>query len=274
MALCHRSRSVGGVCRPTQDIKLAQAAESAGWEGLFVWDHLGYVWGTPAADVWVVLAAAAAVTRRLRLGSSVTPLARRRPQVLAQTLVSLDWLSEGRLTLGVGLGGVAEEFTAFGENGEARTRAAMLDEALEILDGWLRGEKVSHHGNYYQIDDVTLLPLPVQQPRIPIWVGGDSQAALRRAAHWDGWLAGGVGLEPGMLKSPQDIASAQDYIQQQRSAAAPCEIALTGYSTPTDRLLVAEYGEAGVTWWLESLHGYRGSVAEMLERVAAGPPNG
>ena len=77
-----------------------------------------------------------------------------------------------------------------------------------------------------------------------------------------------------MLKSPQDIASAQDYIQQQRSAAAPCEIALTGYSTPTDRLLVAEYGEAGVTWWLESLHGYRGSVAEMLERVAAGPPNG
>jgi alkanesulfonate monooxygenase SsuD/methylene tetrahydromethanopterin reductase-like flavin-dependent oxidoreductase (luciferase family) len=127
--------NLGEYADPRVAVRLAQAAASAAWEAFFVWDHLGFVQHVPSGDPWVILSAAAATTRRMRLGLAVTPLARRRPQVVANALASLDILSGGRMIFGAGLGGVLEEFTAFGDPGDARQRAAMLDEGLVILDG-------------------------------------------------------------------------------------------------------------------------------------------
>lgn len=251
---------------------LAVAAESAGWDGLFVWDHLAYVWGMPGGDPWVTLSAAATVTRRLRLGTDVTPLPRRRPQTLALTLATLDVLSGGRMILGAGLGGTSAEFTAFGESDDARIRAAKLDEALTILDGWMAGETVTFHGTHYTVDGVALNPLPAQRPRVPIWIGGQSKPALRRAARWDGWVIGAINEQGEMTKSPEALAEQIAYIRQHRATDASFDVAMSGYSAPADRAMVSEYAAAGMTWWLETLFGLRGSVADNKARILAGPP--
>jgi probable F420-dependent oxidoreductase len=255
---------------PREVARLAQIAEQAGWDGLFIWDHLAFVWGVSSGDPFIVLAAVAMVTTRLKLGTTVTPLPRRRPQVLAQTLTTLDRLSHGRMIFGVGLGGVPKEYTAFGESAEAKRRAAMLDEGLEMLTRLWSGESVTHHGAHYTVEGVTLAPLPVQRPRIPVWVGGASAGALRRAAQWDGWLPVSAD-ETRMTQTPEQLASDLAVIRAHRQTSAPFDIAVAGYSTPADGALVHEYAAAGATWWLESVHGLRGSFEEMLARVEAGP---
>ena len=262
----------GEYADPRNVIRLAQMAETAGWEGLFVWDHLGFVWGVPSGDPWVVLAAVAASTARLKIGTSVTPLPRRRPQVLAHTLATLDILSNGRVVFGAGLGGVPAEYTAFGEPDDPMRLAAMLDEGLEVLSRLWSGERVMHHGPHYIAEGVTLAPLPIQRPRIPVWIGGESAPALRRAARWDGWIPGGVDEHGRITKSPEQLAAQVAIIRQQRTSAAPLEVAILGQSAPTERALARAYEEAGATWWLEMLHGLRGSFDEMLSRTAAGPP--
>jgi probable F420-dependent oxidoreductase len=263
----------GDYANPRNVIPLAQAAEAAGWDGLFIWDHLAFTWGMPSADPWVTLAAVAQATERLRLATFVTPLPRRRPQVLANTLATLDLLSQGRVIFCAGLGGVPQEFAAFGEADDTRTRAARLDEGLDILARLLAGETVDHRGDHYQVGNVTLAPLPVQRPRPPIWIGGDSPAALRRAARWDGWAAAGTDENCGLTKTPERLAEQLAFIRQQRTSSAPFAVTMDGCTTPADGVLVREFADAGVTWWLEPLHGLRGSMEEMLTRVKAGPPH-
>lgn len=257
---------------PRVVMDLAAAAETAGWDGLFVWDHLSYVWGMPGGDPWVILSAAATVTERLCLGTDVTPLPRRRPQTLALTLATLDILSRGRVILGAGLGGLAQEFGAFGEPEDAKIRAAMLEEALTILDGLMSGQPVTFHGAHYTVENVTLNPLPVQRPRVPIWIGGESRPALRRAARWDGWVIGANNEQGEMIKTPAQLAEQVATIRQHRLHDAPFDVAMSGCSGPGDRAMVAEYAGAGMTWWLETLFGLRGSVAENRARILAGPP--
>ena len=160
---------------PRVVVRLARAAEEAGWEGFFVWDHLGFVWGSPSCDPWVVLSAAAVSTTRLKLGTAITPLARRRPHVVANALASLDLLSGGRVIFGAGLGGVAEEFTAFGEPGDAKERARMLDEGLTVLDGLWSGEPLTHHGQHYDVEKVSLAP-----PRCSVRASRSGSAARVR----------------------------------------------------------------------------------------------
>jgi alkanesulfonate monooxygenase SsuD/methylene tetrahydromethanopterin reductase-like flavin-dependent oxidoreductase (luciferase family) len=264
--------TLGDFGDPRFVMRLAQQAEAAGWEALFVWDHLAYVWGVPAGDPWVILSAVAASTERLLIGTAVTPLPRRRLQVLAQTLVTLDQLSEGRLILGVGLGGVPEEYGAFGEPEDAGVRASMLDEGLPLLDRLLRGETVTHAGEHYTLQGVTLQPHPRQQPRPPIWVGGESGPALRRAARYDGWVFGADDESATNVKSPAQVAQLISRLRRRRTENGPFAVAMTAVSAPDDGELVARYAAACVTWWLESIHGLRGSQAEMEARVAAGPP--
>lgn len=265
--------NIGEYADPREAVRLAQAAEAAGWEGFFVWDHLGFVWNAPSADPWIVLSAVAASTERLKVGTDVTPLARRRPHVVANSLASLDILSGGRVIFGAGLGGVAREFSAFGDPGDAKRRAAMLDEGLTILDRLMSGEKVSHHGRHYTVEGITLAPPPVQRPRVPIWIGGEAKPALRRAARWDGWLASAANLDGsiGMSKSPEKIEELATDILRHRTSDTPFDIALDGYSEPDTPEIPQSYAEAGATWWLESIHGRRGSPEEMLARVEAGP---
>ena len=264
--------NMGDYSDPREAVRLARAAEKAGWEGFFVWDHLGFAWEAPSADPWVILSAVAASTERIKIGTDISPLARRRPHVVANTLATLDVLSGGRVVFGAGLGGVPREFAAFGEPDDARERAAMLDEGLAVLDRLLSGEEVAHRGERYTVEGVALAPLPVQRPRVPIWIGGEAKPALRRAAHWDGWLASATPLDGTirMSKSPEQIGESVAEIKRHRASAAPFEVALDGYSEPGDNTLPHAYAAAGATWWLEGIHGRRGSPEEMLGRVEAG----
>jgi alkanesulfonate monooxygenase SsuD/methylene tetrahydromethanopterin reductase-like flavin-dependent oxidoreductase (luciferase family) len=266
--------NLGEYADPRVAVRLARAAEAAGWEAFFVWDHLGFVRGTPSGDPWVILSAVAASTMRLRLGFAVTPLARRRPQVVANAMASLDLLSGGRVVFGAGLGGVPEEFTAFGEPGDPKERAAMLDEGLGILDGLWSGETVAHRGPRYSVRGISLAPRPLQHPRIPIWIGGEGAPALRRAARWDGWLAPATSRDgaPTMTKSPGRIAEMVAMIRRHRTTDLPFDVAIDGYSEAGEPGLPCAYGAAGVTWWLESIHDVRGPLDEMMARVKAGPP--
>ena len=217
--------NLGDCADPRVAVRLARAAEAAGWEAFFVWDHLGFVRGVPSGDPWVILSAVAASTTHLKLGLAVTPLARRRPQIVANALTSLDLLSGGRVIFGAGLGGDPEEFTAFGEPGDAKERAAMLDEGLSVLDGLWSGETVTHRGPHHTVEGVSLAPRPLQRPRIPIWIGGESTPALRRAARWDGWLAPATSLDgsPTMSKSPERVAEMVTTIRRHRTTTAPFE---------------------------------------------------
>lgn len=263
---------LGELAEPARVVELARAAEAAGWEALFVWDHLAFVWGVPSADPWVVLAAVAQATTRLRLGTAVTPLARRRPAVLAATVASLDRLSDGRVVLGAGLGGVPAEFTAFGEPGDERGRAGRLDEALEVVTALWSGRPVTHDGPHYRVEGVTLAPLPVQRPRVPVWIGGMGAPARRRAARWDGWVVGGDDEGGEMVLPPARIAAGITDIRGQRGDADAFDVAMTGVSTGPDDPVAQPYARAGVTWWLEHLHGRRAGHADLLARVTAGPP--
>ncbi len=144
---------------PRRVVELSRQAEEAGWDGLFFWDHMLAFPGMAVADPWVVMAAVAAVTERIRLGALVTPLPRRRPWVLSRQMATLDRLSEGRLIGGIGLGDDGwTEFSSFGEAVEPVIRGEMLDESLELLKQFLRGEPVSFDGRHYTIDSPALLP--------------------------------------------------------------------------------------------------------------------
>ncbi|MGE5138672.1 MAG: TIGR03619 family F420-dependent LLM class oxidoreductase [Rudaea sp.] len=262
----------GDYANPGTMAQVARTAEESGWEGLFIWDHLAFVWGMSTGDPWVLLTAAAGVTDKIKLGPAVTPLPRRRPHVLAGTLATLDQYTGGRMVLGVGLGGVTEEFTAFGESADARVRAARLDESLEVLKGLWSGKPFSFQGEHLSVDNVTLSPVPVQRPRIPIWVGGNSGPARRRAARWDGWFPDSVD-EHRITKTPQALAADVNQMKTLRGSLDHFDIIFMGYSEPVERAKAKEYAGAGATWWLECLHGLRGSFDQMIARVRAGPPS-
>jgi probable F420-dependent oxidoreductase len=255
--------NIGTYSDPSVPVRVAQAADASGWDGVFIWDHLAFAWGVPAADPWTVLAAIAASTERVRLGTGVTPVARRRPHVLAHQVATLDNLSGGRVTFGAGLGGSEAEFGKFGEPTDARVRAAMLDEGLDLLQRLWSGEEVTHRGEHYTVDRVTLAPTPLQE-RLPIWIGGNRPASLRRAARWDGWLADSA--DPtGMTLSPDDITGSIATIGR----SDPYDIAVLG---ERHRMEPAAYAQAGATWWLENLHDKRGALDEVLALVRNGPP--
>ncbi len=256
--------NIGSYADPRVTVRVARAAEKAGWEALFLWDHLAFAWGAPAADPWVTLAAVASTTERIRLGTMVTPVARRRPQVLAQQVATLDVLSGGRVIFGAGLGGSSSEFGKFGEPTDARVRAAMLDEGLDLLRAMWSGEEVQHHGDHFTVESVTLAPTPLQE-RLPIWIGGNREPSLRRAARWDGWCADSADPS-GMTLEPKDVSERIERIG--RSSAY--DVAVLGSSADGDP---QAYGAAGATWWLENVHDQRGAIDEMLELVLAGPPD-
>lgn len=254
--------NIGSYSDPRIGVRVAEAAETAGWDGVFIWDHLAFVWDAPAADPWVVLSAIAASTSRVRIGTAVTPVARRRPHVLAHEVATLDRLSEGRVIFGAGLGGSPREFGRFGEPTDAKVRAAMLDEGLDVMRRLWSGEEVTHRGAHYSVYGVTLAPAPVQE-RVPVWIGGNRPASLRRAARWDGWLADSA--DPtGMTLSPDDVARSIEQIGRDDDFT----IAVLGQS---DRGDPAAYERAGAHWWLENVHDTRGDVDDVVALVARGP---
>ncbi len=253
--------------------RLAHEAEQSGWEGVFIWDHLTQM----AADPWVALTAMAMSTERIRLGPIVTPVARRRPWKLARETVTLDRLSQGRLILGVGLGGMKEDFESFGEENDPKVRAEKLDEGLAVLAGLWQGEPFSYSGKHYELRDVCFLPRPVQSPRIPIWACGawPKKAPFRRAARWDGIIAICGSENRAIL--PGEISEIKAYVKEYRTNNEPFDIVVIlwseGEHTEKERQEVECYREAGVTWWIEDLSLERfASSREARERLYKGPP--
>lgn len=254
--------TVGTYSDPRVLVEFAREAEAAGWDGVFPWDHLGFVWGTPAADPWVTLGAIAASTERIRIGTMITPVARRRPQVLAHQVATLDVLSGGRVVFGAGLGGSESEFTKFGEPGDPHVRAEMLDEGLDVLRALWSGREVRHRGAHYTVDGVTLAPTPHQQ-HLPIWIGGNRAPSLRRAAQWDGWCADASDPK-GMTLSPSQLRAGIETIGRDDAF----DVAVLAQSDHAD---AREYEQAGVTWWLENVNDRRGSLDQMRALVQRGP---
>ena len=141
----------------------------------------------PTADPWVTLGALAVRTTTMRLGTAITAPARRRPQKLARETVTVDHLSGGRLTLGVGLGEPPEEYEAYGESSVRAHLASRLDEAQDVVARMWTGEPFEFHGDHYTVERAQFLPIPAQAPRIPVWASCTTphRAPLRRAARWE-----------------------------------------------------------------------------------------
>lgn len=255
---------------PRAVAELAQAAEAAGWEAITLWDHVLFPYGT--GDPWVTLAAVAATTSRIKLCTGVSPLPRYGPHVLARTLIALDLLSQGRVVLGAGAG-VDFDFTPVDPASTPKARAAILDESLEILAHLLAGEAITHQGEHFRFDHVQLVPGPVQRPRIPVWIGGDSQPAYRRAAQWDGWIIGTIDEQQTITLTPAQVGERVEAIHRHRTNDAPFAVAVAGATAPGNAALPRAYADVGATWWFESLFASRGSHAELLARIEAGPPH-
>lgn len=240
---------------PEELVELGVVAEKAGWDGFLLWDH---VFGGPdfparVADPWVVLGGLAVRTEHVRLGTAVTPLARRRPQKVAREAVTVDLLSHGRMVLGVGLGNPpAEEYGAFGESVDPRVRSARLDEALDVLVGLWSGEHYDHGGEHFMVKDALFLPTPVQQPRIPIWVACQlpHTAPLARAARFDGVVLTAVDEQQGVEPvTPDLLKDAMAEIARRRSAREGFDVAVVSDGWP-DRAQADTFAEMGVTWVL------------------------
>ena len=162
---------------PAAVLDLARDAEAHGWDGFFLWDHLSWDGTVEAHDPWTLLGAIAVQTRRIRIGTMVTPLSRRRPAVVAKHLTTLDHLSGGRVTLGVGLGDPPDlDFADLGDEPSYRVRAEITDEALEVVAGLVGDGSVDHRGQHLRAT-TSFRPLPVQRTRIPIWIAGRAPIA-------------------------------------------------------------------------------------------------
>ena len=264
--------------------KVAVAAEQAGWDGLFVWDHVVHDKqrrrGVPFGDPWVLLTAAALATSRIRLGPLVTPVPRRRPEQLARQVATLDALTGGRIVFGAGLGGpIEDEFGSFGEPTDPVVLAQRLDEGLDLLARYWTGEPVNHDGPHYRVRDVTLLPATVQQPRPPVWIGGywPNRRPIRRAARWDGVVPLVATARHGEVPAVGEVRDLVDYVTEHRQGDGPFDVVLGGV-TPGDpaqaRDLIAPLAEAGATWWDERQvqSGPFDRLEPTLRRIEQGPP--
>jgi alkanesulfonate monooxygenase SsuD/methylene tetrahydromethanopterin reductase-like flavin-dependent oxidoreductase (luciferase family) len=265
----------GELADPRALASLAALAESAGWDGFFLWDAMLHdPDDLPKADPWIALAAIAMSTEVIRIGPMLTPVPRRRPWKVAREAVTLDHLSGGRLILGVGLGDPSdEEFGWFGEPGvDHATRARMLDEGLAILDGLWSGKVFSFAGEFYSLAPMTFRPTPLQSPRIPIWIGGwwPNRAPMRRAARWDGAHPNRAG--GSMI--PAEVAEIAAFIWQHRTSEDPFDLVIGDYpsAAPTDELIgrIESLEQAGATWWVEKLGATSLHLAEA--RIRQGPP--
>ncbi len=253
----------GELADPATLIEIAVTAERSGWDGLFLWDHVLRPATEPQEilDPWIMMAAIATATTSIRLGPMVTPLTRRRPIKIAREAVTLDHLSRGRLTLGLGLGvDTYGELSKFGDVADPRIRGQRLDEGAELLVRMWSGEVVDFHGEHHMADNVIVLPRPFQQPRIPLWFAarGDARRPVRRAARYEGLFP--VDVDPDGLRTMLDV------VRTERGSLDGFDVAIKFEGA--SHLETCQ--ELGATW---VLHTYRGNVdaAAVLDMAGADP---
>ncbi len=267
---------------PRTVAEMAHELEEAGWDGAFYWDgmSLGGEWAGDVYDPWVVMAAMAMRTERVRLGAIVTPPSRRRPWKLARETMTLDRLSKGRLVVPVGLGAIDDQgFANVGEATDRATRAALLDESLRILTGLWSGEPFAFQGDHYRFGEMTFLPKPVQQPRPPLWVvaAWNYPRSMARALRYDGILPNFPAPSAGPGEgTPELYAALAAYVAEHRTKSGPFDIIVDGVTPADDPAAAAAhvrpFAEAGGTWWIESPWTPPNEVADLRRRIAAGPP--
>jgi len=274
---------------PPDMLGVARAADDYGFDGVMIADHLVFpekltspypysdngapFWEAqrPWLDPWVAIGAMAAVTSRVRFSNNIYIAPARHPLVIAKAVSSAAVLSGGRVALGAGVGWMREEFDAADQ--DFSTRGRRLDEMIEILRALWTGEMVEYHGTYYDFDRLSISP--VAERPIPVYCGGDSDAALRRAARVDGWV--------GSLYDPEYAVERVAALNAVRAEQGTTDrhdyevfIALDG---PADDLdLYRRLEDAGVTsimctpWWKVANAGgshaeLRSSIERFAERV-------
>jgi hypothetical protein len=257
--------------------KYALLAEEAGWDGCFLGDA---IW---CEDPMISLAASAMITRRIRLGTMILPMPLRRPWKVASESIALDHLSDGRLILGLGAGAVWMGWQSFPDEViNARARAEMLDESIDILTLLYQRKQFDYDGKHYHLkltlmDEMYYPPKPVQQPRIPLWVVGiwPRTKSMQRVLKCDGIIVEKRSAEgTGEEVTPADICEIKTYVESNRTLMTPFDIVSVGKTLGMEcaeqdaKLLPMQ--EAGLTWWIED------RISESEEQVAAsirrGPP--
>lgn len=248
----------GHLADPGLLAEVALAAEQAGWDGVFVWDHLWNRTLVPFADPFVTLAAIAMATERVSIGTLVTALPRRRPQLVAQSTTSVDRLSGGRMVLGLGLGVDSYgEYSVFDEQSvDDRARAAALDAGIDLLGPMLAGEPVA------QAAGRVTTSASVQKPRVPIWIAGRAGlgAGPRRVRRHG---LEGLALVGADAWTPEHVTTA---LRAGDLAAGGIDVALVGGTHPD----AAALGAAGATWCCPEI--LPGSTASDALTMAATPP--
>ncbi len=268
----------------TQFLELARLGEARGWDAIFTWEAVF------RHDPWATLAAAAAVTERIRLGTLLTPPPIHTPWDLTASVGSVDRLSGGRVTLGVGLGAPNANWLAFLPDAGRGVRAAQVDESLAIYEGLLGGQPFAYEGRHWSVREVTELapPPPVQRPHPPVWVvgalvpGQERQRSLERAARWQGVFPALVGGAEG--SSGMTIDALGEIVDRIRRLRADAGLPWEGYDVVVEGDSHGDFGtvhgspepwaEAGGTWWVESwwdLPEGPDGYAEVVRRVEGGP---
>ncbi|MFW9856577.1 MAG: LLM class flavin-dependent oxidoreductase [Candidatus Thorarchaeota archaeon] len=258
---------------PLKAIEFAKEAEKCGWNGFFVWEP---IYG---ADAWVTLSAIASQTKTIKLGTLISPLSRMRPWKIASEVLTLDIISRGRVILAVALGALDTGFAEFGEVTERKTRAELLDEALEIITNFWKGE-YTYSGKHYDIKECTFFqqvppPKPIQK-ELPIWVVGawPRTKSLKRTMKY-------AGILPNVLNernqheevTPKHIQKIREFMIE-RIEEKPFDIVVEGTTSESSlkaKETVLPFKEAGATWWIES-QWMAESLDEVLNRIKAGPP--
>jgi alkanesulfonate monooxygenase SsuD/methylene tetrahydromethanopterin reductase-like flavin-dependent oxidoreductase (luciferase family) len=262
----------GITSNPQDYVKLAKSGEECGWDGFFLWDHVFLPWA-PDQDVldpWIILSAIATQTNNISIGTTVTPLARRRPMIIAREAITIDRLSSGRFILGVGLGGTAE-LKALGEEEDPKIRGELLDESLIILEGLWSGKPFTFNGKHFKISEpVKFKP----EGNIKIWVGGQwpHKKPFRRAAKYDGIFPLKAGSDPSIY--PQDYQEILSYIRKYRKSLDSFDLvkSILTVGNKEEDAYIHDFMDIGVNWLLESFWSERCSLKEIQKIIERGPP--
>jgi probable F420-dependent oxidoreductase len=237
--------------------EVAQVAEDNGFESVWMPEHLilpaempptypysetGYAainGDTPMYDPWIVLAAVAQATERIRLANNIYVVPLRHPFVTARAVVTLDWISRGRVTLGAGVGWLEEEFDAAGL--DFATRGRRMEECIEVIRRLWTEDVITHHGEFFSFSDMKFQPKPTQKPTIPIEIGAHGGPALRRAGRiGDGWVEVGSKNFDTFTKRLEIVMAARREAQR----VGPFEVTIHLGSSLDD---IRRFEELGVT---------------------------
>jgi probable F420-dependent oxidoreductase len=272
---------VGALAEPRVLGEVARLAESLGYDSVFLADHVllprsvdsKYPYSRDGSfpyepdrdwlDPMVALGYLAGQTQSIRLGTSITVVPMRHPIITAKQIATADYLSGGRVIFGAGVGWMAEEFALLGESFHDRGRR--MDEYLRLMKVLWTESNPHFEGEYFRIANCGFAPKPVQKPHVPLWIGGESPAALRRAARLgDGWHSAGTSLA--------DLPAQLRILRAALAEAGRSEVGFVISAFPTDRFtleLVHQFAAQGVTHLLVPVFSFeRDKVLRRLEQIA------